>query len=244
MNCVWRHSASKPADRCILLSLADIADDHGQVFPRRDRAGCIMRGKSTTYKDIAQRCNTSEKSIQRAIQRLIEAGELEITVASTQGRPQEYQILLPELDPLDESLPLGLDEPDQSDTKSDDQQLEDLAGQSDDSGNSPPQPPDPEELASKILLWVHLGRWVIDDAPPPNSEHFLQEGDLFEAMDLAREALTAPEGDGSPDNPSKKFGFSLASILKSLEAPPDPLGGDVHERRRLILELTEHREAA
>lgn len=302
MNAVWRNSLAKPADKLVLIAMADIGDDHGGVFPRRDNTGRIVPGKSTTYKDLAAKCNMSEKSVQRAVTRLIELGELSITLASTQGRPQEYQIHLDELDPIDTTMPLPLErdgrrgkqkkgavDEDPAAAKVDESsggQIDHLIENSDlepiappggnpecpaqvdnidhlsrsrgvqhkkktnkpyTIGKSPDPPskrPDPNELAQKILMWVHIKRWSVPESPPPDVPDFRPDAQLFEAMQVAAGWLEALGRGEAVARATVPIGMSAKGIAKHLAGPAHPDGGDVHARRRVVLEHAATRRAA
>lgn len=64
MSAVFEHSKAKGVDRMILLALADHCDDFGVAYPGVSR--------------IAKKCLVSERTVQRAVQRIRKLGELEI----------------------------------------------------------------------------------------------------------------------------------------------------------------------
>lgn len=87
MTWVWEHSRSEGSVRLVLLFIADSADDDGDnAWPSVER--------------IAKRCNVSERTVQYAIRRLIEMGELDVAVQAggtdtmrPDRRPNRYRLL-------------------------------------------------------------------------------------------------------------------------------------------------------
>lgn len=67
MTAVFRHSKSKLCARLVLLALADIAADDGQVT-----------AYARSHSFLAKKCNCDQGSVSRAIEKLVELGELEV----------------------------------------------------------------------------------------------------------------------------------------------------------------------
>lgn len=90
MNWVWEHSSAAGGDLLVLLAIADHASDDGtHAFP--------------TVDTLAGKCRMSARSVQRAIGRLAELGELRVErnaggLARTPAywRPNSYTVVMPE----------------------------------------------------------------------------------------------------------------------------------------------------
>lgn len=83
MTWVWHHAQAKSVDKLVLLAIADVAGDDGDV---------------TAYKrsvdTLARKCGVHRRTVQHAIGRLVEAGELGVTHRG-QGREQsDYLVIM------------------------------------------------------------------------------------------------------------------------------------------------------
>lgn len=89
MGLVWEHGPEAPADRLMLLAIADNADDHGLAWPGVDR--------------LAAKCCITRRSAQRALRRLEAEGWITTIVGGgtrggrTIGIPSRYQLNIPAL---------------------------------------------------------------------------------------------------------------------------------------------------
>lgn len=90
MSWVWEHSQATGRDLLVLLAIADRADDEG---------GGAWPSQST----IAAKTRISVRSVQRALDDLVEMGELAIEQRAGGGkhtparyRPNAYRVLMPE----------------------------------------------------------------------------------------------------------------------------------------------------
>jgi DNA-binding transcriptional regulator YhcF (GntR family) len=90
MSWVWDHSKAKGAELLVLLAIADHASDNGgNAWP--------------SQRTLARRARVTERSVQRAITSLVEAGELAVDSRSggtqftdPRYRPNRYQIVMNE----------------------------------------------------------------------------------------------------------------------------------------------------
>lgn len=90
MQWVWEHSDAGGTDRLVLLAIADAADDNG-------------RNAWPSVATIASKCNVSERTVQRSIQSLEDAGELKVTKQGgghggmrADRRPNRYALPVPD----------------------------------------------------------------------------------------------------------------------------------------------------
>lgn len=89
MSMVWAKGPTKPADRLMLLALADNADDCGLAWPGMER--------------LAAKCCVTTNAARRTVRRLEEAGWVStVTGGGTidggkYGRPSRYQIAVERL---------------------------------------------------------------------------------------------------------------------------------------------------
>lgn len=83
MSLVFEHSRSKGAARLVLLALADVAADDGEVSAYRRSQSVLQR-----------KANVSEESVRRAIKELVELGELEVVVQGSGRRRSDYRLLV------------------------------------------------------------------------------------------------------------------------------------------------------
>jgi len=82
MSWVWSHSSSKGTERLILLAIADNArDDGSDAYP--------------SIETLARKAGgLDERTVQRAITRLVELGELEVTEGGGRGRSNRYRVVM------------------------------------------------------------------------------------------------------------------------------------------------------
>jgi hypothetical protein len=91
MSLVWQNGPQAPADRLMLLALADNADDHGLAWPGVDR--------------LAAKCGVTRRPAQRTLRRLEADGWLTTILGGgtraqrTIGIPSRYQLNMERLDP-------------------------------------------------------------------------------------------------------------------------------------------------
>ncbi len=85
MTAVFRRSRSKGVSRLVLLALADVANDDGEV---------VAYGRSHTI--LAAKANCDPGSVGRAIDRLVELGEVEILNVGDGRRSTDYRLRLGE----------------------------------------------------------------------------------------------------------------------------------------------------
>jgi hypothetical protein len=95
MSLVFEHSRSKGAARLVLLALADVAADDGEVTAYR-----------RSYSVLARKANVSKEAVRKAIRELDKLGELKVLRQGDGRTRSDYQILVgpkpegpPELDP-------------------------------------------------------------------------------------------------------------------------------------------------
>lgn len=81
MSLVFEHSASRGAARLVLLAIADVAADDGQVTAYR-------RSQSV----LARKANITQEGVRKAIKELVRLGELEVLVQGSGRRRSDYQI--------------------------------------------------------------------------------------------------------------------------------------------------------
>lgn len=82
MSWVWEHSQAQGIDRLVLLAIADSANDTGgQAWPSR--------------LTLARKAGVDEKTVRRAVLRLVEMGELAVAERAGQGRANVYSVLMP-----------------------------------------------------------------------------------------------------------------------------------------------------
>lgn len=81
MSLVFEHSHSRGAARLVLLALADVAADDGQVTAYR-------RSQSV----LARKANVSGEGVRKAIHQLVELGELQVLVRGSGRRRSDYQL--------------------------------------------------------------------------------------------------------------------------------------------------------
>lgn len=82
---VFRASRSKGSARLVLLALADVANDEGEVT-----------AYARSQKILARKANVDQGSVRRAIDRLEELGELKVLSQGDGRRPSDYRITLGE----------------------------------------------------------------------------------------------------------------------------------------------------
>ncbi|MFF0790401.1 helix-turn-helix domain-containing protein [Streptomyces spiralis] len=78
-NWVWARSESRNGARLVMLALADRADDNGCAWPSID--------------DLAERTKLSPRAVQKAINTLVESGELEVENGGGRHRSNRYRIV-------------------------------------------------------------------------------------------------------------------------------------------------------
>jgi hypothetical protein len=83
MSLVFEHSRSRGAARLVLLALADVAADDGQVTAYR-------RSQSV----LARKANVSPESVRRALAELIALGEVELLVRGGGRRRSDYRLIV------------------------------------------------------------------------------------------------------------------------------------------------------
>lgn len=81
MKAVWESSASRLADRLVLLSIADHCDQNGQAFP--------------SIRRLAERTGLSERTIQDSLRELVRLSELEIQPNAGPRGANFYTIRIP-----------------------------------------------------------------------------------------------------------------------------------------------------
>lgn len=81
---VFARSASKGAARLVLLALADVANDDGEVTAYRRSHGTLAR-----------KANVSPSSVTRAIATLVDLGEVDVLAPGDGRRQTDYRITLP-----------------------------------------------------------------------------------------------------------------------------------------------------
>lgn len=100
MSLVWEHGPEAPADRLMLLAIADNADDHGLAWPGVDR--------------LAAKCCITRRSAQRALRRLEDYGWVTTILGGgtrggrTIGIPSRYQLNMDRLTEGDANVALEL----------------------------------------------------------------------------------------------------------------------------------------
>ena len=77
---VWQRSQARVGARLVLLTLADLADDDGCARPK--------------IKTIARKAGLCERSVKRAIKKLVGAGELQVTRGVGRGNSSQYRVML------------------------------------------------------------------------------------------------------------------------------------------------------
>ena len=81
MTWVWENSHSSGAERLVLLAIADSARDDGKdAYP--------------AVSTIARKANMDTRTVQRAIRRLIEIGELTVTMNAGRAGSNLYQVVM------------------------------------------------------------------------------------------------------------------------------------------------------
>lgn len=83
MSLVFEHSRSKGAARLVLLALADVAADDGEVSAYR-------RSQSV----LARKANISDESVRRALRELEELGEVQVLVRGSGRRRSDYRLIV------------------------------------------------------------------------------------------------------------------------------------------------------
>jgi len=83
MDAVFKHSASTGSARLVLLALADCAADTGEIT-------AYARSHST----LMQKANVSKASVRRAVDVLVELGELEVLAVGDGRTKSDYRIVL------------------------------------------------------------------------------------------------------------------------------------------------------
>lgn len=85
ISLVFRSSRSKGSARLVLLALADVANDEGEItaYARSQRI-------------LAQKANVDQGSVRRAIDKLEELGELKVLSVGDGRQPSDYRIMLGE----------------------------------------------------------------------------------------------------------------------------------------------------
>lgn len=86
MAAVWKHSRSKGAARLVLLALADEAASDGQVT-------AYARSQSA----LARKANTDVRTVRRAVDDLVELGEVVVLRHGDGQHPTDYRLVLPGL---------------------------------------------------------------------------------------------------------------------------------------------------
>lgn len=84
---VFRHSASKGSARLVLLAMADEANDQGLLTAYR---------RSQSW--LGKKANVDGTTVRRAIQQLVQLGELQVLAKGDGRDSSDYRILLPGLD--------------------------------------------------------------------------------------------------------------------------------------------------
>lgn len=79
MNYVWEHSQAQGTARLCLLAIAKLADDNGECTPK--------------IADLAQMCRVGERSIQRTLSDLKDAGHLRMQISAGLPSDKAVQIL-------------------------------------------------------------------------------------------------------------------------------------------------------
>lgn len=81
MSWVFEHSRSTLADRLVLLAIADHANHDGlDAYPSVDH--------------IARKARVSRATVQRALGRLVDLGELRVETGSGRGHMSRYRVLM------------------------------------------------------------------------------------------------------------------------------------------------------
>lgn len=79
MTWVWKHSQAKPTDRFVLLAIADVASDEGEV-------SAYARSQSA----IQRKTGLDRRTIQRSVDRLLDIGELAVLAGGDGRRSTDY----------------------------------------------------------------------------------------------------------------------------------------------------------
>ena len=82
---VLKHSRSKGSARLVLIALADVANDEGEVT-----------AYARSQKILAQKANVDPGSVRRAIDKLLELEEIEVLRLGDGRKPSDYRIILEE----------------------------------------------------------------------------------------------------------------------------------------------------
>lgn len=78
MSQVWAHSKAEGSTLLCALAIADFANDRGEAFP--------------SVNTLAEKCRISERSVQYAVAKLVELGELEIEPNAGRSGTNLYRI--------------------------------------------------------------------------------------------------------------------------------------------------------
>lgn len=81
MRWVWKHSQAKPTDRLVLLAIADVASDEGEVTAYR-----------RSQNALADKTGLTTRCIRASIGRLVELGELEVLQEGDGRRSSDYRM--------------------------------------------------------------------------------------------------------------------------------------------------------
>ena len=84
MGDVFARSRARGTARLVLLALADVAHDTGEVSAYR-----------RSHRVLAAKANVAERSVVRAIAELVELGELVVVERGDGRRQSDYQIVVP-----------------------------------------------------------------------------------------------------------------------------------------------------
>ena len=91
---VFARSASKGSARLVLLALADVANDEGEVTAYK-----------RSHRILAAKANIDAKTVPRAIAALVDLGEVVVLEAGAGRRSADYRITLPAETPHDAGTP-------------------------------------------------------------------------------------------------------------------------------------------
>lgn len=83
MRWVWKHSQARPTDRFVLLAIADVASDEGEVTAYQ-----------RSQKAIVKKTGLSERTVRDAIDRLEAAGELEVIRTGNGRASTDYRMTM------------------------------------------------------------------------------------------------------------------------------------------------------
>lgn len=87
---VFRHSQSRGVVRLVLLAMADEANDQG-----------LLTAYQRSFSHLARKAQCARSSVQRAVEELVEMGEIEVLATGRGHKKSDYRLLLPDLDPVE-----------------------------------------------------------------------------------------------------------------------------------------------